>query len=106
MGPPCNFGFNHKTNEDIAHRTDEPWKDYANWKMINTKETYYMNLFIWNTQISKSIETKVDWELAVEGREEEGGSSNGYVMLHGGEPTKSHTEKEQILWYMYYISVF
>lgn len=42
----------------------------------------------------------------MEGREEEGGSSNGYVMLHGGEPTKSHTEKEQILWYMYYISVF
>ena len=45
-------------------------------------------------------------ELAVEGREEEGGSSNGYVILHGGELTKLHTEKEQILWYMYYISIF
>ena len=45
-------------------------------------------------------------ELAVEGREEEGGSSNGYVILHRGELTKLYTEKEQILWYMYYISIF
>ena len=54
----------------------------------------------------KRIGLQSPLQLAVEGREEEGGSSNGYVMLHGGEPTKSHTEKEQILWYMYYISVF
>ena len=27
-----------KTNEDTAYNRDEPWKDYAKWKKINTKE--------------------------------------------------------------------